>query len=128
MFPRDCDWMKNIMAKNWIAGWVAVLAVCVCCGAAVAQEREVLARGDWPEVRTGESVAGIAALQAIMIQFEAAREPVIQIRFPGGNLGNAWAFELRDWLVALGVPSERVQLEPGSGMPDAMTLAVFDQG
>jgi hypothetical protein len=44
------------------------------------------------------------------------------IRYPGGDAGNAWAEAVRDWLVALGVASKRIVLEPGSSSPDALTL------
>jgi len=92
-----------------------------------ADEREILTRDQWPEVRTGRSVMALASLQRVITRYEVAAKPVVLIRFPGGNLGNAWAFELRDWLVALGIPSSQIALEPGSGIPDGMALFVLDQ-
>lgn len=92
-----------------------------------AQEREILSRTDWPKIRTGQTVMALDSLKRIIERFESAASPVILIRFPGGNLGNAWAFELRDWFVALGVPSQQIRLEPGSGVPDAMALMVLDE-
>lgn len=91
------------------------------------QEREILTKTDWPKVRTGQSVMALESLQRVVTRFEVAAKPVILIRFPGGNLGNAWAFELRDWFVALGIPSNQIRLEPGSGVPDGMALMVLDE-
>ncbi|GIS88566.1 MAG: hypothetical protein CM1200mP18_12760 [Gammaproteobacteria bacterium] len=46
----------------------------------------------------------------------------VTIRYPGGDKGNAWALELREWLVALGIPSNYIVLEPGSGGQDRLLL------
>jgi len=42
-----------------------------------------------------------------------------------GAVGAAWAVELREWLVALGVASARIILEPGDA-EDALVLAVAE--
>lgn len=114
----------------------ALKALCLCLALMLggfapapsfAQEREVLTKTDWPKVRTGQSVMALESLQRVVTRFQTAAKPVILIRFPGGNLGNAWAFELRDWFVALGIPSNQIRLEPGSGVPDGMALMVLDE-
>ncbi len=83
---------------------------------------ELLTRADWPAVRSGTAVVRIPALQRVMRQFEGMKQGVIVIQYPGGDRGNEWALELRDWLVALGVASHQVLLEPGSGFPDTIVI------
>ncbi len=83
---------------------------------------ETLFRADWPAVNSGAAVTRIPALQRVMRKFERLREGVIVIRHPGGDHGAAWAEELRDWLVALGVASAQIRLEPGSGVPGAIVV------
>ena len=46
------------------------------------------------------------------------------VRHPGGDDGNAWALEFREWLVALGVPSHFITLEPASGGVDRLLILV----
>ena len=47
---------------------------------------------------------------------------VLQIRYPGGESGSLWAEELRDWLVALGIPQARLKVEPGSADEESIDL------
>ena len=35
-----------------------------------------------------------------------------------------WAEELRSWLVALGVDSSRIEMQPGTASPDAIELSL----
>ena len=50
----------------------------------------------------------------------------IFIRHPRGEEGVLWAEELRGWLVALGIPSADIALNPESSRIDAIELAVTD--
>lgn|GEM_PF-426032 len=123
---------ESMIRRVIAAAVIAVAAASTCVHAQTltpspADEREVLTRDQWPQVRTGRSVMALEPLRRVITRFESTARPVVLIRFPGGNLGNAWAFELRDWLVALGIPSSRITLEPGSGIPDGMALFVLDQ-
>ena len=77
--------------------------------------KEQIDRTQWPEQRNSAAVLAVTQINAILSQFDEVQAHRIIIRYPGGDLGNAWALEVRDWLVALGMPSERVILEPGSG-------------
>lgn len=83
---------------------------------------ELITRAEWPAVRSGTAIVRIPALQRVMRQFEGMEQGVIVIRYPGGDRGNEWALELRDWLVALGVASSQLLLEPGSGVPDTIVI------
>mgnify|MGYP001452423937 FL=1 len=46
------------------------------------------------------------------------------IRYPGGDEGNAWAVEFKEWLVSFGLPSHYVSLQPGSGGEDKLLILV----
>ncbi len=84
---------------------------------------QTLLHQDWPRTRTGRIVMAIPAIQAIRQQFEQTANSQIVIRYPGGDLGNAWAFDVRSWLIALGIASTDIVLEPGS---DSANTLVFD--
>jgi hypothetical protein len=101
---------------------VVVCALLILTSPASAEE--LLRALDWPAVRTGESVRQLPALRnsiAVLGEQPGAR---IFVRHPGGEAGQAWALEVREWLVALSVPTARIVLEPGSGVSDAITLEV----
>ncbi len=84
--------------------------------------KEQLDKTQWPEQRNSGSVLALTQINAILSQFDEVQAHRITIRYPGGDLGNAWALEVRDWLVALGTPSDAVILEPGSGGSDQLIL------
>ncbi len=99
-----------------------VIGVCLLLALQPAAAAELLTRADWPAVRSGTAIVRIPALQRVMRKFESMKQGIIVIRYPGGDRGNAWALELRNWLVALGIASNQVLLEPGSGFPDTMVI------
>ena len=77
---------------------------------------------NWPDRRTTETVLSILAIKKLLGRFVENPRYQVTIRYPGGDKGNAWALELREWLVALGIPSNYIVLEPGSGGQDRLLL------
>ena len=79
----------------------------------------------WATPRSGETVvaepAVRAAVDTLLFREESSR---LVIRHPGGETGQLWAQELRGWLVALGIPSARIQTEPGGVDDDQLQLTV----
>lgn len=85
---------------------------------------EMITRADWPPFRQGVNVMQLPVLQRLVNDYEKSDGGRIVIRYPGGDRGDAWAIELRDWLVALGINSSHILLEPGSGIPETIVLHV----
>lgn len=83
---------------------------------------ELIYYKDWIKVKNATTLLQIPALQRVVNEFEKKEESKIVIQYPGGDEGNEWAIELRDWLVALGISSEEIQLQPGSGVPQAIAI------
>ena len=76
----------------------------------------------WPDRRTTKTVLSILPIKKLLELFVETPRYGVTIRYPGGDKGNAWALELREWLVALGIPSNYIVLEPGSGGQDRLLL------
>jgi hypothetical protein len=55
------------------------------------------------------------------------RQKLIEIQYPGGEEGEFWVQELSDWLVSLGVPSNRMIIVPGSGSGDMIKFDLIKQ-
>ena len=113
MLPQRVDGRRGLALALWL------LLVPVQAGAA-----EMLTRSEWPRLRQGVNVMQLPVLQRLLAEFEQTDNSRLVIRYPGGDRGDAWAQDLRSWLVALGVSSRRVVLEPGSGIPETMVLYV----
>jgi hypothetical protein len=85
-------------------------------------EQAVISAAQWPQPVTGRALAAMAPLRATIAALDKDPALRLRIRFPGGDAGTAWARELRDWLVALGVASARIDLAPGSGGADIVVV------
>ncbi|MDJ0956964.1 MAG: hypothetical protein QNI91_08915 [Arenicellales bacterium] len=83
---------------------------------------ELIYYQDWVKVKNATTLLQLPALQRVVNEFEKKEQSKIVIRHPGGDGGNEWAIELRDWLVALGISTEEIQLQPGSGVPQAIAI------
>ena len=79
---------------------------------------------DWAQRRSTHAVLELDPVRAVLSVFSEERGQNVIVRHPGGDAGNAWAFEFREWLVALGVPSDFITLEPGSGGADRLLILI----
>lgn len=114
--PPPNRWVKR---RRVGAAWMSM--AWLCCWSP-AQGAELITRAEWPDVKQGMQLTEMPALRRVVARFDAIEDGEIVIRYPGGDRGQAWALELRDWLVALGVASRHIVLEPGSGIPATMVV------
>ena len=72
----------------------------------------------WSRPRSGAAVLDMAPVADAVRAWQAAVREHPQARLvlvhAGGEEGSLWAAELRDWLVALGVPPDAIERVPGS--------------
>ncbi|HED19656.1 MAG TPA: hypothetical protein ENI74_09165 [Gammaproteobacteria bacterium] len=87
----------------------------------------VLSADEWARPRDGQSVARMAPLPEIISSWSSRKGQRLLIRYPGGEEGLLWAYELRSWLVALGVPMEDQELVVGSHQADRIELELTRQ-
>ncbi len=80
---------------------------------------------EWAQPHRGESLVENRVLHEAVQQLIEQPGSRLQIRYPGGDEGSLWAGEVRAWLVALGVGSERIELFPGSPSADIIELKVL---
>lgn len=89
---------------------------------AAAPRETLLSADEWARPRSGERILELAPVRDIVNTLLASADDVLVIAYPGGEAGALWATELRDWLVALGLPRERIQLRSGALRDDLMAL------
>ena len=70
------------------------------------------------------TVLELDPFRAVLSVFAEDEGQNVIIRYPGGDSGNAWALEFREWLAAFGVPLHFITLEPGSGRADRLLILV----
>lgn len=91
---------------------------------ATAGGRYVLSQEQWSRPKRVESVLQMSAINNVLASFDKSPESHLLILYPGGDEGTLWAHELMAWLVSLGVPSQQIELRPGSGEPSAIEMQV----
>lgn len=112
---------------RWVRCAVTVTALSMMAAVPV-WATEYISREEWPQIQRGIQVTQYAKLSGVVNELDRTADGSIVVLHPGGEAGHHWANEIRDWLVALGVPSRRIALRPGSGVPDAIGVRVEAQG
>ena len=79
---------------------------------------------EWARPRSGEAVAAMPTVREAVYVWAQSPGAALVIRHPRGEAGILWAEELRDWLVAMGVPSADIDLRVGSGLEGRVELAI----
>ena len=82
----------------------------------------------WAIPRHGERVLKMAGVKKILNLWHKNPKKMIEISYPGGEDGELWLTELKDWLIALGVSSANIKSIAGSGSKDIIKLTVVAAG
>lgn len=106
---------------------IPLLLLALTLPAAARESHHALSLELWTRPRDGARLVASPELAAAVRDWAGRPAARIQIRFPGGEEGDLWANELRDWLVALGVPSAALETQPGSSRGDRIELVVISQ-
>ena len=85
-------------------------------------ESWTLSAEEWSRPRSAEVIMAMPAVSSAMRQWEREEGSRLELVYPGGERGELWAAELRDWLVALGAEADRIAVLPGSGDEDELLL------
>jgi len=110
--------------NRWEPGAIVLIAAIAGGGGggAHADTEWQLDAADWARPRSGSTLVGMAPLPSVVRSWSAAGDEDIAILHAGGEEGELWARELRDWLIALGVPGNRVRLVVGGSGPATLKL------
>ncbi|SCZ50675.1 hypothetical protein [Thiohalomonas denitrificans] len=102
---------------------VFLLSLIALCTSAIANPEAITAE-EWAQPRNGDVLINHAALSNAVSTILEEPDALLEIRYPGGDEGNVWALEVRAWLIALGIASNRIELVPGSSAPDVLELQI----
>jgi hypothetical protein len=83
-----------------------------------------LSADEWAQPRSGTVIIQFSAVRSAINYWDKGIDFAILIRYPGEDSGEIWATELRDWMISLGIPSDYLQLAPGSQAADEIKLIV----
>lgn len=78
----------------------------------------------WMRPRSAETLLQLPSLREAVAALQGRAERRLAIHHPEGEQGELWASELRDWLVALGIPSARIDLQVDDAVVERLDLVV----
>jgi hypothetical protein len=105
-----------------------VLLLTLTAGApALAQTRSyTVGLEAWAMARDGAAVAALEDLRAAVQAWEATSNARLRIGYAGGEDGEIRAAELRDWMIALGIPGRAIETVPGGVDPAVLEVGLLD--
>ncbi|KPV41371.1 hypothetical protein AN478_01960 [Thiohalorhabdus denitrificans] len=110
------------LMRMWILAALALLA-------ALPVHAEVTLEEDgWNAPEGPVAAARHPALNAVLSEYVGASGARVELAHDGESAGTAWAREVRDWLVVLGIPGSRIWTEAGGAEPGTLRLAVRPGG
>jgi len=84
-----------------------------------------LSAEQWALSRSGDSLIRLAAVRDAMAEWLATPHAKMRIQYSGSDAASLWAGELSDWLVALGIPADRIEKHVSADQAeDAVILEV----
>jgi hypothetical protein len=78
----------------------------------------------WSRPRSAETLLQLPPLREAVAALQGHAGRRLSIHHPEGEQGELWASELRDWLVALGIPSARIDLQVDDAVMERLDLVV----
>ena len=87
-----------------------------------------LVAADWSPPRRAETLAAYRPLGDFVRMFDRRDTGVLRIRHAGGELDSRFVEQLRDALVALGIPAARIRLSPAAADADQLILEITANG
>ncbi len=113
------------LAKNFC---LLALLILTSPAFAIQVDEQIIDKDQWPEYVNGTSIASLPQVRRVLAGFDESGSVYIVIRYPGGDIGIAWANQMYQWFIAFGVPGQYLSMELGSGAPDQLLLILFDRG
>lgn len=115
--------------KDMIVVWLFILS-CLFTAQASADPEEpkyrqwVLKEEQWDLVKQGKQLLTMPVMQQVVDAWSLQQGQVIELRYPGGEEGELWVEELKDWLISLAIPSKYLFSVAGSGKADVIIIKI----
>jgi hypothetical protein len=116
-------YISYVMARLLIVAFGLFLSA-VTSSVLAEGETYILTAEQWNVPRQATSVLSMPALQNAMHDYQSKQGGKLLVKYPGGDEGTLWAYELRGWLISLGVASDEIELVPGSAKSTQLEIRV----
>ena len=116
------------MKRSYYLKTIKIMCLCglLFPSLVLAEQERLLNEDDWSRPRSARVVKDFIAIQeTVQAWMKDTKKQRIELRYPGGEDGNLWALELQDWLIALGIPSQKIEIYPGHPRQGELALVVL---
>ena len=113
--------------RAWTINLAALLLLASSIADANSTRIFTLSADAWARPRSGEMIPELEPVRAAVSYWDRGSDAIVIIRYPGGDSGELWGAELRDWLISLGVPSDYIRLASGTQSADEINIVVGDR-
>lgn len=118
--------MNHLSSKNNYCLLIISLLLLIISGLAHADNNiHILTSEQWNVPREVNSILSMPALQQAMQEYQSSQSRRLLIKYPGGDEGTLWAYELRGWLISLGITSEHIELIPGAAKSEQLEISII---
>lgn len=97
----------------WRRLFICLIATSLLLASSVQAQSWLITAETWEVPRSGLRLVEIKPLSNAVNALNQLPDASLNVIYPASESGILWANELRDWLVSLGIPSERIQLSDG---------------
>ena len=105
--------------------FIVLTVMWVFVTSAFAADIELLHANEWSVPKQATTLLEMPAIKKSMQKLQQNTHSILKIKYPGGDEGTLWVNELRSWLVALGLSSNRIELVQGSAISTTIELEVL---
>lgn len=116
-----------VIFKNKVISGLFVFALLLSVRVSAENINIELHAETWDMPRHGEALLKVPELSEFMKHWMKNPQQKIELRYPGGEEGELWVEELKDWFVALGVPVNLIQVFPGSNAEDIINIVLINR-
>ena len=92
------------------------------------QQQWMLTEEQWDLVKQGEQLLAMPLLRQVVDVWALQQGQAIELRYPGGEEGELWIEEVKDWLISLAIPSKYLIAVAGSGEADVIIIKIVKVG
>ena len=104
-----------------------IFLFCIQYKMAMAATVHFLPQQQWAKPKRAETILAIPEIAQVLQELQDQPRSNLLIRYPGGDEGTVWAYELRAWLVSFGLPSRMIEMRPGSSQAGMIEMQVQEQ-
>ncbi|MDH5389392.1 MAG: hypothetical protein OEY06_13220 [Gammaproteobacteria bacterium] len=90
----------------------------------LSDQQWMLTYEQWDLVKRGEQLLTMPMLQQVVDIWSIQPDQAIELIYPGGEEGELWVEELKDWLISLAIPSKYLYVVAGSGKADVIIIKI----